>query len=225
MVEAAYSKRRRRDEQPIPARIVHELRHFLGKKEPGAFVWPGTWNEKAAKMLRADLKEAKVPYETASGVFDFHALRHYFVSNLSRGGVHPKMAQKLARHSDINLTMNTYTHVELEELRKELDRKETGVNTVPLQDQFLVPELVLESDFPCPDESASVQGEIETIETTVFPSVYGCGTYDIGWPVVTVSDQARPAGFEPATCGLEDRCSIRLSYGRKSLGETKSPRF
>jgi integrase len=40
---------------------------------------------------------------------DFHALRKTFITNLSRVGVAPKTAQILARHSDINLTMKTYT--------------------------------------------------------------------------------------------------------------------
>ncbi len=36
-----------------------------------------------------------------------------FITNLARAGVSPKTAQILARHSDINLTMNTYTMLEV----------------------------------------------------------------------------------------------------------------
>jgi integrase len=44
---------------------------------------------------------------------DFHSLRHWFITGLARAGVSPKMAQTLARHSDIRLTLGVYTHVEL----------------------------------------------------------------------------------------------------------------
>jgi integrase len=63
-------------------------------------------------MLRADLAAADIPYEdTAGRVFDFHALRHQFISGLASAGVHPKVAQTLARHSTITLTMDRYTHL------------------------------------------------------------------------------------------------------------------
>ena len=44
---------------------------------------------------------------------DIHCLRHTFATMLSQAGVAPRMAQELLRHSDIRLTMNGYTHLQL----------------------------------------------------------------------------------------------------------------
>ena len=66
--------------------------------------------KRTAEMLKQDLERAGIPYVDGLGrVADFHSLRKTFITNLSKAGVSPKMAQTLARHSDINLTMNTYT--------------------------------------------------------------------------------------------------------------------
>ena len=44
---------------------------------------------------------------------DFHSFRHMYITSLERAGVRPKMAQTLARHSDIRLTLGVYTHITL----------------------------------------------------------------------------------------------------------------
>jgi integrase len=44
---------------------------------------------------------------------DFHSLRNLFITDLERAHISPRMAQTLARHSDIRLTTQVYTHVEL----------------------------------------------------------------------------------------------------------------
>ena len=76
-------------------------------------LFPGTWPGKAAEMLRIDLDSAGIGYETDAGFADFHSLRHTFISNLVAAGVHPKVAQQLARHSTITLTMDRYAHLGL----------------------------------------------------------------------------------------------------------------
>lgn len=44
--------------------------------------------------------------------FHFHMLRHTLITNLHTNGVDVKTTQELARHSNINTTLNVYTHLE-----------------------------------------------------------------------------------------------------------------
>jgi integrase len=140
-VQAGYSKRRRKDVQPIRQDLAGRLRVYLACRDQGrpVFVVP----HDAAKMLRADLsaahecwlKESRSPEErrareqsdflayrnSAGGVADFHALRHTYVSRLVRSGANIKVAQELARHSTPMLTLGRYAHMEIVDQRKALD--------------------------------------------------------------------------------------------------------
>ncbi len=111
-VAAGYSKRRREDTLPLRPALAAELRAWLANKLPGApaFNVPND-RKSAAKMFRADTDAADIAFrDEANEVIDFHALRHTFITNLARSGVHPKTAQSLARHSTITLTMDKYSH-------------------------------------------------------------------------------------------------------------------
>src|SRR5262249_41589173 len=59
--------------------------------------------------------------DDAGRVADFHALRHTSITNLAAGGVHPKTAQQLARHSTITLTMDRYAATLREDHSQALD--------------------------------------------------------------------------------------------------------
>ncbi len=100
----------------------------------------GGIDRKTSKMMKLDLEAARaawleesktdeerqerersdfLKYKDSQNRFaDFHANRHTFITNLSRAGVAPKVAQELARHSDIRLTMGIYTHTDLAEKKR-----------------------------------------------------------------------------------------------------------
>ena len=66
------------------------------------------------RILDRDLKAADIPKRDADGcVVHVHALRHSFGTHLSMAGVAPRVAQAAMRHSNISLTMNTYTDARL----------------------------------------------------------------------------------------------------------------
>lgn len=51
-----------------------------------------------------------------------HVCRHTFCSNMAKSGMNPKTLQYIMGHADISVTLNTYTHVNFENAKQELDR-------------------------------------------------------------------------------------------------------
>jgi integrase len=122
-VEAAYSKHRRRDVQPLRPDVAAILREYVRGRPDQSPLWPGGWTDDGALMMRHDLARAGIPFLDAKGrAYDFHALRHQFISDLVAAGVHPRDAQVLARHSTITLTMKRYAHVRPANLHAALDK-------------------------------------------------------------------------------------------------------
>ncbi len=69
-------------------------------------------------MLKDREASGLLEYQNSAGeLADFHA----FTTGLELANVSPKTAQTLARHSDISLTMNIYSHINPEEQAKAIN--------------------------------------------------------------------------------------------------------
>jgi site-specific recombinase XerC len=109
---AADSKRRRIDTLPLPDDAAKAIQDYIDGRPVREKIWAGSWWEKSAKMLRQDLADAGIsPIDEQGRVIDFHGQRTTFITGLARAGVSVSTAQKLARHSDVNLTLGTYTRL------------------------------------------------------------------------------------------------------------------
>lgn len=62
--------------------------------------------------VSAQARVKKIASDLGIQGFHFHMLRHTLITNLYKSGVDVKTTQELARHSNINTTLNVYTHLE-----------------------------------------------------------------------------------------------------------------
>lgn len=137
-VLAAYSKNKRTDTLPIHPDLADRLRAWTAGRQADAPLWPGKWARdcKGGQMFKADLARARaawiaeatsdrtareegdfLAYCDRSGRYaDLHACRHTYISGVVRSGATPRVAQSLARHSTITLTMDRYSHTALHDL-------------------------------------------------------------------------------------------------------------
>jgi integrase len=92
--------------------LAAELRAWIDGRERSEVVF--NVPSGILRIMNRDLAAAGIPKVDADGyVVHIHALRHSFGTHLSKAGVAPRVAQAAMRHSDISLTMNTYTDARL----------------------------------------------------------------------------------------------------------------
>jgi hypothetical protein len=130
-VEAAFSKHRRKDVLPLHPALVTMLREWLRGMKPEELLFPGLVRRKGWIMIKRDLKAAGIEYRTAEGVADFHAAgRHTHITELLRNGVSLPEAQRLARHTDVRMTMR-YTHVGIADQAQAVSRLPWALDDTP----------------------------------------------------------------------------------------------
>ena len=145
-VKAAYSKRRREDILPLREDTTHLISKFIEgiPNDQGLFSLPRQeafikriykpdldfarkqWIKEAeqnSKELKLRQESEFLLYKNHEGLYaDFHALRHSFITNITRAtGTHFKTAQELARHSSPLLTAryaHSFDHEKLEAIDK-----------------------------------------------------------------------------------------------------------
>ena len=75
--------------------------NFVIRQEDGSPLCPDSMTRKWSRFL----KDNNLPH------IRLHDLRHSHATALIQAGVNPRVVQQRLGHSDVNITLNTYTHV------------------------------------------------------------------------------------------------------------------
>jgi integrase/recombinase XerD len=125
----AKTRARAQDAIPVDPKVLRFIKPLLARTGP---TWPNrckpsqAWWLNGARMVARDLEAAGIPVTVGGRVFDFHALRGQFATDLERAGVPLGRAQKLMRHSDPRLTSKHYQKPERSEMAADVGKLKRG---------------------------------------------------------------------------------------------------
>ena len=113
-------------EPPKHERIIDGYGGFLFTDKNGYPEVAMHWEHRFKHMLNRynEIYRVQMPKITP------HVCRHTYCSNMAKAGMNPKTLQYLMGHSDIGVTLNTYTHLGLEDAEGELKRIEELENAM-----------------------------------------------------------------------------------------------
>ena len=102
---------------PVSGRLGNEISRF-GELSAGMFQAPEFRYSRSNVTLRNAVRDAGAPCD---GAVNNHRFRHSFASNLIRAGVNVKAVQQLMRHENVQITLDTYSHLLQDDLRAAAD--------------------------------------------------------------------------------------------------------
>ncbi len=107
-------------EPPRFEKVVDGYTGFLFLDKEGLPLVAMHWEHRFNHMVKRynEIYRVQMPNITP------HVCRHTYCSNMAKSGMNPKTLQYLMGHSDIGVTLNTYTHLGLEDAADELKRME-----------------------------------------------------------------------------------------------------
>ena len=122
------------EDRPTPPyeQMVDGHSGFLFLDEKGLPLVSLHWQHRFKSMVNRynDIYRVQMPSVTP------HVCRHTYCSNMAKAGMNPKTLQYLMGHSDISVTLNTYTHLGLEDAQAELHRMEEVENVRKEQEKL-----------------------------------------------------------------------------------------
>ncbi len=98
--------------------VVEGYSGFLYLDKAGLPLVAMHWQHRMNHMVKRynDIYKEQMPNITP------HVCRHTYCSNMAKSGMNPKTLQYLMGHSDIGITLNTYTHLGLQDAKDEMER-------------------------------------------------------------------------------------------------------
>jgi len=230
---------------PLRADLVSDLREWLESKRteatraviamrPKNLLPPETplFNvpTQLVKCLDRDLAAAGIPKRDERGrTVDIHALRHTFGTLLSKHGVSPRTAQQAMRHSDISLTMNTYTDPKLLDLAGAVDLLPTLDLDAPPKAE---PLAATGTDSDIANERSLVAVNVAGTTAKTVQKLSKSGNYanftkspkntkkPRNLNEITGFSQVGVIGFEPTTLWSQTRCASQTALHPDPLAET-----
>ena len=115
-VEECFRKIIARRRPPDVEPMIDGKTGFLYFDKDGSVVYSLHWDHYFKHIVQKYNKIYKVQMPKVTP----HICRHTYCTNMAKSGMNPKTLQYLMGHSDISVTLNTYTHIGFEDAKKEL---------------------------------------------------------------------------------------------------------